>query len=98
MDYRVVFSQRSQADLRNIVGYISVDNPDTALRLGEDLIAALEDLESFPHRGKRFDENEWGVIYELPCRGYRAFYRIAEGQQRVEVLHIRHGARSEPRF
>jgi plasmid stabilization system protein ParE len=98
MGRKVIISEPAQSDFGAIVEYISEDNAEAALKLGEDLVEAAEALAQFPFRGKRFGEHRGREIHEIACRGYRIFYQIDEAAGRVEILHLRHGARQEPKF
>jgi plasmid stabilization system protein ParE len=35
-------------------------------------------------------------LREIVFRSYRIFYDVSEEPRRVEILHVRHGARDEP--
>ncbi len=50
MDCKVILSPRAVQDLKEIVRYISFDNPQAAERLGYALIDAALSLETFPER------------------------------------------------
>jgi len=51
MDWEVVFSARSNADLRQIVEYIARDDPGAASRFGLELIETAESLARTPELG-----------------------------------------------
>lgn len=42
MDYRIVLSASARADLRNIVRYISLDDPKRALEFGRFLVYRVD--------------------------------------------------------
>ena len=95
---KVIISEPAREDLSTIVAHVAADNPDAALKLGEDLVERAESLALFPLKGMLFGQQRGREIYEIPCRGYRLFYQIHAENGRVEILHVRHGARSEPKF
>jgi plasmid stabilization system protein ParE len=51
MDYQVVLSPSARADLRDNVRYISLDDPDRALRFGQFLIFHTKSLAQHPELG-----------------------------------------------
>ena len=52
MGYRVILSVSARTDLRDIVRYISLDDPETALRFGKFLISRTRLLEQSPQLGR----------------------------------------------
>ncbi len=50
MDCRVIISPRVLLDLKEIVRYISMDNPEASRRFGEKLVCAAESLAQMPER------------------------------------------------
>jgi toxin ParE1/3/4 len=96
MVYKVTLSDRSIGDLKGICEYIAKDNPHAARKLGHDLLNQIQSLSELPRRGRIYDQSNHNTVYESLARGYRAFYQINETSKQVEVLHIRHAARSEP--
>lgn len=99
MDFQIAWTELAIADLRSVVEYVSTDNPEAAGILGEDVIAAVEVLRSFPFIGPSYPRSSPGDVREILCRKwYRIFYRVIEDQSRVEILRIWHGARDEPKL
>tara|TARA_B110000285_G_scaffold149232_1_gene166567 strand:- start:164 stop:469 length:306 start_codon:yes stop_codon:yes gene_type:complete len=96
MVYKVVLSDRSIDDLKGICEYIAEHNSDAAHKLGYDILDQIQSLSELPRRGRIYDQSNHQPAYEIPIRGYRTFYQINEASKQVEVLHIRHSARSEP--
>ena len=47
MDYQVRLSRSARSDIQDIVRYISIDDPDQALRFGSFLIQQTKKLGSF---------------------------------------------------
>ena len=96
MDYRVVLSSSARADLRDIVRYISIDDPDAALRFGRFLISRTKLLSQSPELGRIVPEFEDNLIREIIVRAYRIVYRVDHSQQLVEVIRFWHAARDVP--
>ena len=98
MDYQVIWSDAAIADLHDICAYIARDNPPAALRLGQGILAHVRILATFPLIGPAYPRGARGKLREIVCRPYRIFYDVDEAQQRVEILHVWHGAREAPKF
>ncbi len=96
MDYRIVLSPSARADIRDIVRYISLDNPDEALRFGRFLISRTRLLAQSPELGRVVPEFEDPLIREIIVRAYRVVYRLDHSQQLVEIIRFWHAARDVP--
>ena len=87
-------SPEAEADLRDIIGWISRENsPAIALRVHDRIVAGLSHLDRFPHMARtgRVLETRELVITGLP---YLAVCRIeVEG---VLILRILHGSMQWP--
>jgi plasmid stabilization system protein ParE len=93
MDYQVKFSPSAQSDIEDIVRYISIDDPDQALRFGRFLINHARGLAQFPERGRVVPEFDDDSIRELIVRKYRIVYRLNYDDRVVEVVRFWHAAR-----
>src|SRR5258705_3145467 len=96
MDYQIIWSDTAIADLREICAHIARDNSSAALRLGQGILAHVCILATFPLIGPAYPRGARGKLREIVYRPYRIFYDVDEEKQRVEILHIWHGARQEP--
>ena len=96
MDYQVVLSPSARADLRDIVRYISFDDPDRALRFGQFLVSHTKSLAQFPELGRVVPELGDSFIREIIVRAYRVVYRVHRSEQLVEVVRFWHAARGIP--
>ena len=96
MDYQIVLSPSSRTDLRDIVRYISLDDPVEALRFGRFLISRTRLLAQSPELGRVVPEFEDPLIREIIVRSYRVVYRLDHSEQRVEVIRFWHAARDIP--
>ena len=72
-------------------------NPAAAFKWYRGLREAILSLEQLPYRCPATRENSRlrHLLYGRKPHVYRVIYRILEKQKRVDVLHIRHGARQE---
>jgi len=93
MDYQVKLSRSAESDIEDIVRYISIDNPDRALRFGRFLIDHARGLAQFPERGRVVPEFDDDSVRELIVRNYRIVYRLNQNQRSVEIIRFWHAAR-----
>ena len=97
MDYRVVLSSSARADLRNIVRYISVDDPERAVRFGRFLVSRTKILGRFQELGRVVPELGDPLIREVIVRrSYRVVYRLNRAEHLVELIRFWHAARGIP--
>jgi plasmid stabilization system protein ParE len=96
MDYQVKLSRSAQSDIEDIVRYISIDDPDQALRFGTLLIHHAKGLAQFPERGRVVPEFADDSIRELIVRKYRIVYRLNHNEHLIEVIRFWHAARDTP--
>lgn len=96
MDCKVILSPRAIQDLKEIVRYISFDDPKTAERFGYALIDSALSLATFPERGRLVPEFGDGVTREIIHRPYRIVYRFDPLRKVVFVSRFWHGARGTP--
>ena len=82
--------QTANDSLREIVSYVSTDNPTAAERLGGELLDEALCLESLPFRGSQVRRRP-GYL-KLVHGNYLIYYRIKEKEKVVEVLRFIHGA------
>jgi len=68
MGYKVGLTEEARDDLHAAVQFIAVEgqNPDAALRLGNELLDAALSLAIFPRRGSPVRRR--GLVYPLPFR------------------------------
>lgn len=88
--YVVIILEAAHEDLRNIVAYISNENPNAAETLGRELLDQAMSLESLPYRGSRVKKRR-GFL-KLIHGNYLIYYRIKEQKQVVEIIAFKHGA------
>ena len=98
MDFKIIWSDAAIADLHDICTYIARHNPEAAHRMGRGILDHVHILGSFPLIGPVYPRGAHGPLREIVFRSYRIFYDVSEESQRVEILHVWHGAREEPLF
>lgn len=85
------WTEKAVLGLEQITQHIATDHPDAATRVAQDIYARIEDLVTFPNRGRvgRRQGTRELILAPLP---YIVIYRVIEST--IEVLQIRHGARN----
>lgn len=100
MAYRVRLTPRA-GDADAIYRRVTIGAPFAGPRWYDKLIAALQSLDTFPERGQIVkDLSRSGhlvrrILFGRKPNVYRIYYSIRG--ETVRILHIRHGARREPR-
>jgi toxin ParE1/3/4 len=87
----VRWTEKACLSLEQITHHIANDNPEAATRTTEHIYARIEELVTFPHRGRlgRKEGTRELVLAPLP---YIVVYRVKEST--VEILQIRHSAQN----
>jgi addiction module RelE/StbE family toxin len=91
--WEVVFSQRSEDDLKKIVSYIAKDDQAAAARFGETLISKAESLANAPEMGPVLPQKS-GTRF-LPVGAYLIIYQADERRRVVRILRYWHSARRD---
>jgi plasmid stabilization system protein ParE len=91
----VNLTARAERDLALLYLDIDAQYPDAALKWYRGIKEAILSLEEQPNRCPVTPENDKlrHLLDGNKPHIYRAIYRVLEKEKRVEVLHIRHGAR-----
>jgi toxin ParE1/3/4 len=95
MRYLVSVSARAERDFASLYEEIDAEHSDAALEWYRGLREAILSLSEHPKRCPKTPEDARlrHLLYGNQPHVYRVIYRIHERQRRVDVLHIRHGAR-----
>jgi len=95
MAYLVNVTDRAGRDLAHLYREIHAEQSGAALKWYRGFRDAILSLEEKPNRCPVTPESDKvrHLLYGNKPHIYRAIYRILEKEKRVEVLHIRHGAR-----
>ena len=96
MDYKVIWTDEAIDDLRQLVAYISTDNPTAAVKLGETVIQKSMLLSMHPRFGKIFRKLGNDDVREMTIPPYRLIYEVDDANLQVLVRMLHHGARREP--
>jgi toxin ParE1/3/4 len=95
MEYLVHILPRAERDLADVYEEINAQHSTAAREWYVGLTAAILTLTRRPYRCPETPE-ETGIrhlLYGHKYHIYRVIYRVIEEEQRVDILHIRHGAR-----
>ena len=97
MAYLIKLTRRAEQDLARLYLHIEAATSDTARRWYLGLRTAIRSLAESPDRCPSTPETNLyrHLLYGRRPNVYRIVFRIIEKKQRVEVLHIRHGARNK---
>lgn len=95
MAYQVSISARAGRDLARLYDDINASDSETARRWYSGLKQSILSLEESPNRCAATPENRKlrHLLYGDKPYVYRVIYRVLKKEKRVEILHIRHGAR-----
>ena len=95
MAYLVNITARAERDLALLFADINAEHSDAVLKWYRGLKEAILSLEEAPNRCPATHENAnlRHLLYGRKPHVYRVIYRVLETRKRVDVLHIRHGAR-----
>ncbi len=96
MDYKAGLSHEARDDLKTVARFIVAQggSPETALRLGNELLDAALSLALFPRRGAPVRRRPG--MRKLSHRYWLIFYQVNEAERWVEVVRIWDG-RQNPR-
>lgn len=92
---QIFWTVQAQADLAAIHAFISQDSARYADVTIRQLIAAADQLTTFPESGRAVPEFDDSAVREIIRRTYRIVYRLV-GAEHVHILTIHHGARQLP--
>lgn len=95
---KCIFSERAARDLEEIGDYIARDNPPRARNYIQELRARCQKITGKPGAPLIVDRIGDLPVRKVPFGRYRIYYAWHHEQDVIVILHIRHGARSEPEF
>ena len=86
---------RAELDLEAIYLYIRAASSPSAERWFSRLVLAIESLANHPQRSPvtAEDPNLRHLLFGNKPHVYRIIYSVIPASQRVDILHVRHGAR-----
>ena len=97
MAYLVNITPRAERDFASLYHEIRAADSTAALKWYRGLKEAVLRLEEQPNRWPATPEKPQlrHLLYGSKPHIYRVIYRVMEKQKRVDILHIRHGARKK---
>ena len=98
MDFKIIWSDAAISDLQDICSYIAQHDLQAAGRIGRGILDHVRILASYPFIGPAYPRGVKGTLREIVFGSYRIFYDVGEDSRSVEILHVWHGAREEPKF
>ena len=97
MHYDVKITAQAEQDLRAIYEYIAFEllAPENANSQLTRLENAIENLESFPERGRRYDADPWRSrnMRVIPVDNYCVFYISSKETMVVTIIRVIYGGR-----
>ena len=95
MTYLVNLTVRAERDLALIFDAINSEHSDAAIKWYRNLKEAILSIEEQPNRCPETPETPRlrHLLYGHLPHVYRVIFRVTEKSKKVDVLHIRHGAR-----
>ena len=99
MPYLVRLTDRALRDMNSIYEYVELASLESAFTWFNELEEAVYSLERYPERGRVIPENKKlrHLLFGTKPTVYRIIYVVDKKKLVVNIVHIRHGARSAPR-
>ena len=96
--YKIKILQIAQDDMKSIIAYIRLDDPDAAIRMYEKIKSAIANLMDYPLMGavprdKKIAEQGYRMMAVVP---YLIFYIVITEDKTVEIHRLFHGMRDYP--
>ena len=96
MAFKIVWSQTAVEDLKGIVQYIVLDDPDAAAKLADRVIERIETASELPLSNRIVPEKGQESIREAILKPYRIIYHVDAERSVIHILRIWHAARGIP--
>jgi len=99
MQYLVRLADRALRDMKRIYEYVERTSLESAFAWFNDFEKAVYSLERYPERGRAIPENKKlrHLLFGKKPSVYRIIYAVHKQRLVVNIVHIRHGARSSLR-
>jgi toxin ParE1/3/4 len=96
MRYLVRLTDRALRDMEAIYKFMEADSSENAFVWFNGLAEAIYSLERFPERASVIPEDKKlrHLLFGKKPNTYRIIYAVDKRNKAVNVLHIRHGART----
>ena len=96
MAFKIIWSQTAAEDLKEIVQYIALDNPDAAANLADHIIQHIETASKLPFSNRAVPERAEDSVREAILKPYRLIYQVDNKHNAIYVLRIWHASRGIP--
>ena len=96
MAFQIIWSHTAVEDLKGIVHYIALDDPDAAAKLADRIIKRFEDASKLPFSNRVVPEKAEKPVREAILKPYRLIYQVDSNRSVINILRIWHAARGIP--
>ena len=96
MAFQIVWSQTAVEDLKGIVQYIALDDPDASAKLAGRIIQRIETASELPFSNRTVPEKGQESIREAILKPYRIIYHVDAERSAIYILRIWRAARGIP--
>ena len=96
MAFQIIWSHTAVEDLKGIVQYIALDDPDAAAKLADRIIQRFENASKLPFSNRVVPEKTEEPIREVILKPYRLIYQVDSNRGAIHILRIWHAARGIP--
>jgi plasmid stabilization system protein ParE len=97
--HRVIVTREALQDLEEIAGHIYRESPQNAAVMSGKILDAIDGLGFMPRRFKvaGTSRKHRSPVHAVTVRPFIVYYRVEDSPAAVFILHVRHGARLQPR-
>lgn len=96
MAFHIIWSRTAVEDLKGIVQYIALDDPDSAAKLADRIVQSIEPASELPFSNRAVPEKDDESIREAILKPYRLIYQVDADHSVIHILRIWHAARGMP--
>jgi len=96
MAFHIIWSHTAVEDLKGIVQYIALDDPDAAAKLADHIIQRIETASELPFSNRAVPEKAEESIREAILKPYRLIYQVDTNHDVIHILRIWHASRGIP--
>ena len=86
---KIYWTKESLLNIQEIEDFISLDNPNAAIKFTDKLISLVETLIDFPNKGRIVPELSIDQIREILHKNYRIVYLIKKNS--IDILTVFEG-------
>ncbi|MHC4229778.1 MAG: type II toxin-antitoxin system RelE/ParE family toxin [Planctomycetota bacterium] len=96
MAFQIIWTHTAVEDLKGIVQYIALDDPDAAAKLADRIIQRIETASKLPFSNRLVPEKAEEPIREVILKPYRLIYQVDSHRSVIHILRIWHAAHGIP--